>query len=117
MHLYVNSKKNNIDIVHLIYLNKESILLDNNKNVIPIQDNIFEAKYLSDISFSSNDYCLNTLLNLIPKKLNIHLIDNFEDEFITTLKLVFENQVSICNDCDICKIYRITNNVITNINK
>ena len=117
LHLYVNSKDSNIDIVHLVYSNKESILLDSNKNVIPIQDNIFEAKYLSDISFSSNDYSLNTLLNLLPKKLNIHLVDNYEDEFITTLKLIFENQVSICNDCDICRVYRLTNHVVTNMNK
>ncbi len=77
---------------------------------------MFDAKYLSDISFSSNDYCLNTLLNLLPSKLHIHLVDNFEDEFITTLKLIFENRVYICNDCDICRVYRLTNNVIRNRN-
>lgn len=114
LHLYVNSKESNIDVLHLVYVNKESILLDSKKNIIPINDNIFDAQYLSDISFSSNDYCLNTLLNLLPQKLYIHLVDNFEDEFITTLKLVFENKVSICNDCDICRVYRITNNTITN---
>ena len=88
--------------------------MDDNKNIIQIQDNIFDAKYLSDISFSANDYCLNTLLNLLPEKLNIHLIDNYEDEFITTLKLIFENRVTVCNDCDICRVYRFTNNVVTN---
>ena len=96
-----------------MYLNKESILLDKDKNIISIKDHIFDAKYLSDISFSSNDYCLNTLLNLLPQTLNIHLVDNFEDEFITTLKLIFENKVRICNDCDICRVYRFTNNVIS----
>lgn len=114
LHLYVNSKESTINTVHLVYVNKESILIDSNKNIIPIQDNIFDAKYLSDISFSSNDYCLNTLLNLLPKNLNIHLVDNYEDEFITTLKLIFENRVAICNECDICRVYRLTNNVITN---
>lgn len=116
LHLYVNSKESTINTVHLVYVNKESILIDSNKNIIPIQDNIFDAKYLSDISFSSNDYCLNTLLNLLPKKLNIHLVDNYEDEFITTLKLIFENRVSVCNECDICRVYRLTNNVVTNLN-
>lgn len=112
LHLYVNSKESLIETLHLVYINKESILLDNNKNIIDINDNIFDAKYLSDISFSSNDYCLNTLLNLLPNKLNIHLADNYEDEFITTLKLIFENRVSICNDCDICRVYRLTNNIV-----
>lgn len=112
LHLYVNSKESMIDTLHLVYINKESILLDNNKNIIDTNDNIFDAKYLSDISFSSNDYCLNTLLNLLPNKLNIHLVDNYDDEFITTLKLIFENRVSICNDCDICRVYRLTNNIV-----
>lgn len=116
LHLYVNSKESSTNVLHLIYVNKESILVDNNKNIVSTEDHIFDAKYLSDISFSSNDYCLNTLLNLLPEKLNIHLIDNYEDEFINTLKLIFENRVHICNDCDICRVYRMTNNVVTTKN-
>lgn len=111
LHLYVNSKESSTDILHLIYVNKESILIDDDKNIVSTEDHIFDAKYLSDISFSSNDYCLNTLLNLLPERLNIHLVDNYEDEFINTLKLIFENRVHICNDCDICRVYRMTNNV------
>ncbi len=113
LHLYVNSKESSANILHLIYVNKESILIDDNKNIVSTEDHIFDAKYLSDISFSSNDYCLNTLLNLLPERLNIHLVDNYEDEFINTLKLIFENRVHICNDCDICRVYRMTNNVVT----
>lgn len=111
LHLYVNSKESQFDNIHLVYVNKESILLDDNRNIVSTEDSIFNAKYLSDISFSSNDYCLNTLLNILPKKLTIHLINNYEDEFITTLKLIFEDRVYICNDCDICHVYRLTNNV------
>lgn len=111
LHLYVNSKESLVDHIHLVYVNKESILLDKNKNIIQTDDKLFDAKYLSDISFSSNDYSLNALLNLLPKKLYIHLANNYEDEFINTLKLIFENRVTICNDCDICRIYRMTNNV------
>ena len=109
--LYVNSKEHNNQIVHLIYINKESILIDNNQNIIPTDDNLFKATYLSDISFSSNDYTLNTLLNILPQKINIHLVDNYCDEFINTIKSVFENRVYICNDCDICKIYKLSNNI------
>ncbi|MCI8482578.1 MAG: hypothetical protein HFJ27_06010, partial [Clostridia bacterium] len=112
LHLYVNSKESSIDTVHLVYTNKDSILLDNHKELIPIDTSLLNAKYLSDISFSSNDYCLNTLLTILPKKLYIHLINGYEDEFITTLKLIFDSRVSICTDCDICHVYRLTNNAI-----
>ena len=67
LHLYINSKSSNEDVIHLVYTNKDSILLDENKNVIPTDEHLLNAKYLSDISFSSNDYCLNTLLNLLPR--------------------------------------------------
>lgn len=104
--IYVNSQKSTCDIVHLIYNNESSILLDKDKNIINVSDDVFKAKYLSDISFSSNDYALNSLLTLIPKKIYIHLIDNCIDEFIHTLSLIFESRVEICTDCDICKIYK-----------
>lgn len=51
LHLYVNSRDCQMDIVHLVYTNKESILLDKNKDLIPIDSSLLEAKYLSDISF------------------------------------------------------------------
>lgn len=104
--MYVNSQKSTCDIVHLIYNNESSILLDKDKNIINVSDDVFKAKYLSDISFSSNDYALNSMLTLIPKKIYIHLIDNCIDEFIHTLSLIFESRVEICTDCDICKIYK-----------
>lgn len=104
--MYVNSQISNCNMVHLVYNNQDSILLDEDKNIINISDDIFKAKYLSDITFSSNDYALNTLLTLIPKKIYIHLINNCIDEFIHTLGLIFENRVEICTDCNICKIYK-----------
>ena len=113
--MYINSQNCNCEIVHLIYNNENSILLDENKNIINISDDIFKAKYLSDITFSSNDYALNSLLTLIPKKIYIHLIDNVIDEFIHTIGLIFENRTEICTDCDICKIYK--NNKIKTIIK
>ena len=104
--MYVNSQNSNCDVVHLIYNKNNSTLLDKDKNQINVSDDIFKAKYLSDISFSSNDYALNTLLTLVPKKIHIHLIDNCIDEFIHTISLIFENKVEICTDCSICKIYK-----------
>lgn len=104
--LYINSQKSETELIHLIYAKNFSILLDKDKNIIDTSDNIFKAKFLSDITFSNNDYILNTILNLLPKKIYIHLINNYMDEFVNTLKLIFENRAEICTDCNICKIYK-----------
>ena len=111
--LYINSQNNNSNIVHLIYKNSDSILLDENKNIILNSEELFNAKYLSDISFSSNDIALNSLLNLLPKKIYIHLVDKKEDEFINTLQLIFENRVSICLNCELCNLYRYNKNPVS----
>ena len=108
--VYVNSTSSKTDMLHLIYTNGESILLDKDKNIIQVDHNLNNAKYLSDITFSSNDIALNTLLSLLPKKIEVHLI-NDEDEFINTLKLIFENRIKICTSCNICKTYRALNNI------
>ena len=111
LRLYINSESinSNTNHLHLIYKDKESIIINNNKEIISCNDNISKAKYISDISFSSNDLALNTLLNLLPKKITIHLTDEYDDEFINTLKLIFQERVIICQDCDICNIYKCRN--------
>ena len=106
LRIYVDSKGAECNLLHLIYINGESILLDDDKNIVSISDNILNARYLSDISFSSNDFALNTLLTLLPAKIEIHLIGK-EDEFINTIKLIFDGKVSICKDCNICRTYRL----------
>lgn len=106
--LYIDSKESEIDTIHLIYQNEESILIDENKEIINTKNHVFDAKYLSDITFSSNDYALNTLLTLLPKNLYIHLLEP-EDEFISTLKLIFADRIQICNDCTICQAYKLNN--------
>ena len=94
--VYINSESSSEECVHLIYDNEHSVLLDQNKNIINTQTDAFKAKYLSDISFSSNDYALNTLLNILPKKIYIYLTQEDMDEFINTLLLVFENRIELC---------------------
>lgn len=113
--LYVRSQDYGCDIVHIIFSDEESLLLDKDKNLIVVTDNVFKPKILSDISFSSNDYILDSLLTLLPKQIYIHIINGFIDEFINTLQLVFENRVHLCTDCDICNLYK--NNKKTNNKK
>ena len=104
--LYVNSEESTMNVVHLIYNPDSPILLDENKNIIKTDINLLNAKYLSDISFSSLDMVLNTLLNIVPKKIYLHLMDEEADEFINTLNLIFENRIIVCRDCNICRIYK-----------
>ena len=110
LRLYIKSESENskINHLHLIYKNKISIITDDNQNIVTCNDNMKKAKYVSDISFSSNDFALNTLLNLVPKSITIHLVDGYSDEFINTLKLIFQERVKICEDCDICNMYKYT---------
>ena len=82
----------------MVYNKSKAILLDENNNIIEDKSLELNAKYLSDISFSANDYAFNTILSLVPKKIYIHLIDEKCDEFINTLKLIFENRVVFCKE-------------------
>lgn len=102
---YIASKEPECEKIHLIYEDDNCILLDENMEVIQLEDSIMNNKYLSDITFSANDFALNTLLTLLPESLYIHLIGE-EDDFINTLKLIFCNRVFICTDCDICNLYK-----------
>lgn len=106
--LYIKSEAENskIEHVHLIYKDKISIITDDNQNILSYNDNLKKAKYVSDISFSSNDLALNTLLSLVPKSITIHLVDRYADEFINTLKLIFQENIKICEECSICHIYK-----------
>ena len=104
--VYINSEGYNSDLVHLIYRNSnkntDSVLLDKDRNVIDTSINLLGAKYLSDISFSSSDMILNTLLTLLPKRIFIHLADvDDEDEFVCTLEAIFDGRVTMCFDVDV----------------
>ncbi len=94
--LYINSHASSINLVSLYYNDSKPTLFDENNNIIDVKGDNFDMKYLSDISFSSNDYILNALLTLIPKKIIVHLSDSYIDDFINTLSLIFENRVTIC---------------------
>lgn len=107
---YISSKEPSLDLVHLIYLEEDSLLIDSKKNIIPIDRNCFGAKYLSDITFSSNDFILNTLLTILPQKIILHLIDE-ENEFTHTIQSIFENRVTLCKDCSICNTYKLLHHV------
>ena len=103
---YINSQKNRTETIHVIYSNSEPILMDEKQNILVYENQFEHPKYLSDITFSSKDYCLNALLNLLPKKIIIHMLVE-EDEFVETLKLIFDKRLLICTECSICKTFAL----------
>ena len=107
LRLYITSQESKESVLHLIYSKNNTLLVNKNINIVSINDNIFNAKYLSDITCCENDYILNTLLTLIPEKLFIHIIDKPIDDFINTLQMIFAGRVIICKDCPICRTYNI----------
>lgn len=108
LRLYIRSESaaSNTPHLHLIYRHHHSVIINDEKEIVACNDNIAKAKYISDISFSSNDLALNTLLNLLPKRITVHLVDSYPDEFINTLELIFQDRVTLCENCDICDLYR-----------
>lgn len=100
--IYIDSKPYLTGLVHLIYDKGEAILLDEKRQIIDTSSSMLNAKYLSDITFSANDYALNTLLTLLPKRIKIHLKCE-KDDFISTLELIFGNRVCFCNSCSLCR--------------
>ena len=103
---YVDSKIPNKDIVNLVYVNNEAILLSENGSIIALDE--FDSKYLSDISFSNNDYVLNTLVGLLPRQIILHL-SSPKDNFIKTIELIFGDKVKTCKGCELCSAYEILN--------
>lgn len=106
---FIFSQPNKTGTIHLVYNSSNPIMLDENKNRIVYNQEISYPKYLSDITFSSKDYCLNGLLNLLPEKIILHLLEE-EDEFCTTLKLIFKNRLFICKECNICNTFKMFTN-------
>ncbi len=110
LRLYINSQPSSDMIIHVISFESKILLLDDNMRKISIDKNSLNAKYLSDVSFSNNDYILNTLLTLLPKKIHLHIISTSgNSEFLSTLQLIFENRIDICYDCNICNMYKKIN--------
>lgn len=101
---YVHSKAPESSVVNLIYINSEGILLSDDGKIIDLES--FDSDYLSDISFSKNDYVLNTLVGILPEEIVLHLISP-RDQFIKTIELIFENRVKVCRSCELCKAYKM----------
>lgn len=109
---YIYTQTPKTQKLHLIYTQDEALLLDELGNIVTTTAS---KKYLSDISFSKNDFILNSILSFIPGYLIIHSFGH-EDKFIKFLKLIFEEKYIICDNCDICHSFNINSQIIPNKN-
>ncbi len=100
---YIRNSVCKTSTIHLLYLNNIAYLIDDDGKDIALDD--FSRTFVSDISFSKNDYVLNTLVGMAPSKVVIHLLSP-ADQFIRTIQLIFENRAILCTSCDICENYK-----------
>jgi len=110
LRVYIESKFSALELVHFIYHNDNCLLLDQYLNVIPVNRDIDDIRYLSDITFCNNDYFLSTLLHISPQKLIIHCNEE-DNDFVNTLKLIFLGRVECCSECNICSLF-VNNNIL-----
>lgn len=111
LHEYICESTPKTEQVHLIYSHSEKTLLDKDKNIITTTNG---KKYISDISFSENDFILNSILSLLPKKIFIHT-NLTSDKFIKFLSSIFADNCVICSGCNICSNSLKKNNQQTHI--
>ena len=114
---YISLNESSCNIVHAIYSKNNIVLLDENLAKIDVLSTMRINNSLCDISFSDNDYVLNCLLSLLPKRIIVHAFDDSDDEFINTLKMIFEKRLEFCFDCNICGLFAVDRNLLNhNIN-
>lgn len=83
--------------------NGEYVLIDENKNKIPLSDCEVSVEIADEI-LDVYDILLSELINLAPKKVVIHNKNMFENkEILKTIENIFENNVSYCDGCDLCE--------------
>ena len=100
---YIENSTSKMYKVHLVYLNSNATLLDDDGNEIKLED-ISSNHIMSDFDFSKNDYVLNTLISIAPKKIVLHLLSP-SDNFIDAIYQIFTSRVTECKNCKYCKNY------------
>ena len=73
-------------------------------------EELTESQFLEDVAkennflINSDDLLLTALINIAPKKIVFHKIENVDSkDFIDTLIKLFENKIIFCKGCSHCK--------------
>ncbi len=102
---YVKSQSASEDTVHIIgNENKSYQFFD--KNEKDITKNAI-SNFIDEMSSNNYDYddiLVNYLITLLPEKIVIHQEDSMQNRNVLhTIRKVFQERVSVCNDCHLCK--------------
>lgn len=101
---FVGIQDSKIDELN-IYVDKQGKYLLKDMNGNDIENKMIDELCDIDVNgVSVDDVLISGLITLSPKKIIIHCRENFNNkEIIQTILNVFENKVSFCNDCKLCR--------------
>lgn len=101
---FVDIQDSKVDELN-IYVDKEGKYLLKDENGNDIESKMIDE--LCDVNVNGvniDDVLISGLITLSPEKIIIHCKERFNNkEIIETILNVFENKVSFCNDCEICR--------------
>lgn len=102
---FVEIQESRIDEINIIITKCGEYLLKDGKGKDITQELLND---LNEIQYKQNsnmeDILIGVLITNCPKNIVIHCVENSENsEFIDTIKNIFEDRVSICTSCAICK--------------
>lgn len=101
---FVEIQESKIDELNIIIKkNGDYVVCDENKNNIMLEliNEIYEPKYNGIVNVE--DMIISGLITNSPRKIIIHNFKHCNNkEFIETIKNVFENRVSFCEECELC---------------
>lgn len=102
---FVEIQESKLDYLSIGIKEDGSYLLED-KDGLDISEKLFddlsELKYKEDTNVE--DILISSLITNSPEKIVIHCVENCRNrELIDTIKKVFTNRVTLCNDCGTCR--------------
>ncbi|MCY6482772.1 putative sporulation protein YtxC [Clostridium aestuarii] len=107
---FVDVQESKIEEINIIIQQDSRYLIqdkDGNDIMKEILSDLSDAKYNGAVSIE--DLIISGLITYCPQKIIIHCRNNcINKEIINTIKKVFEDKVSFCDDCKMCKKIKTT---------
>lgn len=94
------------EILHVIYKPEGKIHIYDKKlkNVTSHYIKKYCKELLLDSTLKREDLLLHVLITICPKKIVIHKAENMKTkQFMNTLEIVFEENITYCTGCELCK--------------
>lgn len=99
----VRDREMQISYVHLLYREEEdSLFLDNRGKIIDFEQLFSQTKDSDDLEIMYDDQLICRLIAVNPNEIQIHSV-NASNHLAVSLKNIFEERLSICTGCSMCK--------------